>query len=169
MLSQDDITDTSMSKQGTSTINQNRALSQTHKSHVTTSYRPLGQPAATDKREIDYEVRSSITGDREHESMIDPQSTSKQELRKQFSEREPNFDKINVNSIDQDAFAPTTAASNSSHTHLTHPTGIQIIANDGRPVNRPDPPGQIVDHLHVMYLREKPLLEKIRKMRIEYE
>ena len=44
-----------------------------------------------------------------------------------------------------------------------------MIGNDGRPTNQPYVEERDGGNLHTMYLREKPLLEKIRQMRQERE
>jgi hypothetical protein len=61
--------------------------------------------------------------------------------------------------VDQDSFAPTTA----------HSTASLVIGHDGKPLNQPFDPRRDGENLHIMYLREKPLLDKIKQMRIENE
>ena len=48
---------------------------------------------------------------------------------------------------------------------------LQVIGPDGQPQNRSTnaPQNEVDHHLNTMYTREKPLLEKIREMREEYE
>ena len=51
---------------------------------------------------------------------------------------------------------------------------LQVIGPDGQPQNRikgnfPVPQNEVDHHLSMMYIREKPLLEKIKNMRVDYE
>lgn len=64
--------------------------------------------------------------------------------------------------IDQDSFAPTTAAQSVTSNAL-------IIGNDGKPLNQPFEAQRASENMHIMYLREKPLLDKIRQMRQDKE
>jgi hypothetical protein len=44
-----------------------------------------------------------------------------------------------------------------------------VIGNDGKPVNQAYDQQRDGENLHVMYLRERPLLDKIRQMRLANE